>query len=84
MKIGTVMTMNDASLQAVVGALNETARLLSHWEFKEGRDRIEVEAMRNNVLKAVKYIYDQDNIIKALMGEYGDSCDVDTCKGESK
>ena len=76
--------MNDMSLQAVVGALNETARLLSHWEFKEGRDRIEVEVMRNNVLKAVKYIYDQDNIIKALMGEYGDSCDGNTCKGESK
>lgn len=84
MKIGTVMTMNDTSFQAVVGALNETARLLEHWAFKDGKDRIEVEAMRNSVLKGVKLIYEQENIIKALLGEYGDSCDVDTCKGESK
>jgi len=84
MKIGTVMMMNDLSLQAVIGELNETARLMEHWAFRDDKDRIEVEAMRSSILKGVKLIYDQENVIKALLGEYGDSCDVDTCKGELK
>ena len=37
--------------------------------------------MRRRVLEGVKLLYEQENVIKAMLGEFGDSCDVDGCGG---
>lgn len=68
--------------KSVIDGLNETARELEHWAFaSEKRERKSVEQMREMVLEGIKLIYDQENVIRALMGEYGDSCDIDGCGG---
>ena len=68
--------------KSVIDGLNETARELEHWAFaSEKRERKSVEQMREKVLEGIKLIYDQENVIRALMGEYGDSCDIDGCGG---
>ena len=71
--------MNEEQRKAVIEGLDRTLRELRHWEFMDGRDRITVENMRENITQAVKLIYEQENIIKALMGDYGDSSDVEGC-----
>ena len=68
--------------KSVIDGLNETARELEHWAFaSEKRERKSVEQMREKVLEGIKLIYDQENVIRALMGEYGDACDIDGCGG---
>jgi hypothetical protein len=54
---------------------------MEHWKFREDMDRAAVEDMRRRVLEGVKLLYEQENVIKALLGEFGDSCDVDGCGG---
>ena len=77
--------MGDEQRQAVIAKLNETARELEHWAFAaDKRDRGAIEYMRENVLEGIKLIYDQENVIKALMGEYGDACNIDESGGEQK
>ncbi len=73
--------MNDEHVKAVIEGLNGVAREMEHWAFREDMDRVSVEDMRRKVLAGVKLLYDQDNVIRAMLGEFGDSCDVDGCGG---
>jgi hypothetical protein len=75
--------MNDENVKAVIEGLNGVARDMEHWAFREDVDRVAVEDMRRKVLAGVKLLYDQDNVIRALLGEFGDACDVDGCGVES-
>ena len=75
--------MGDEERQAIIKGLNDTARELEHWAFiEDARDRGAVEHMRERVLAGIKLIYDQENVIRAMLGEYGDSCDIDGCGKE--
>lgn len=71
--------MNDEHVKAVIEGLNRVAREMEHWKFREDADRVSVEDMRRRVLDGVKLLYEQENVIKAMLGEFGDSCDVDGC-----
>lgn len=71
--------MNDERIKQIVDALNVTIHELGHWAFVDGCNRAQVERMRDTVLDGVKLIYEQENIIKALMGDYGDACDLSGC-----
>ena len=71
--------MNDEHVKAVIDGLNRVAREMEHWKFREDADRVSVEDMRRRVLEGVKLLYEQENVIKAMMGEFGDVCDVDGC-----
>lgn len=73
--------MNDEHVKAVIEGLNRVARDMEHWAFRDDADRVSVEDMRRRVLEGVKLLYEQENVIKALLGEYGDSCDVNGCGG---
>jgi hypothetical protein len=74
--------MNDENVKAVIEGLNGVARDMEHWKFREDVDRVAVEDMRRLVLEGVKLLYTFDNAIRAMMGEYGDSCSVDGCGSE--
>ena len=71
--------MNDEHVKSVIEGLNRVARDMEHWAFREDMDRVAVEDMRRRVLEGVKLLYTFDNAIRAMMGEFGDSCDVDGC-----
>ena len=71
--------MNDEHVKAVIEGLDRVAREMEHWKFREDADRVSVEDMRRLVLDGVQLRYEQDNMIRAMMGEFGDSCDVDGC-----
>ena len=71
--------MNDDHVKAVIGGLDRVAREMEHWKFREDADRVSVEDMRRRVLDGVKLLYEQENVIKAMHGEFGDACDVDGC-----
>ncbi len=71
--------MNDENVKAVIEGLNGVARDMEHWAFREDVDRVAVDDMRRKVLAGVKLLYDQDNVIRAMLGEFGDACDVDGC-----
>ncbi len=71
--------MNDEHVKSVIEGLDRVARDMEHWKFREDMDRAAVEDMRRNVLEGVKLLYEQDNMIRAMMGEFGDSCDVGGC-----
>jgi len=74
--------MNDEQVKAVIEGLDRVARELEHWAFvADGRDRGAVEDMRRRVLEGVKLLYEQENMIKAMLGEFGDACDIDGCGG---
>lgn len=73
--------MNDEHVNAVIEGLNRVARDMEHWKFREDLDRVSVEDMRRRVLEGVKLLYEQDNMIRAMLGEYGNACDVDGCGG---
>jgi len=73
--------MNDEHVKAVIEGLDRVAREMEHWKFREDADRVSVEDMRRRVLEGVKLLYEQENVIKAMLGEFGDSCDVDGCGG---
>ena len=67
--------MNENERNQVIYNLNQVANELRHMEFREDRDRAQMQDMREKILQALKLIYEQENIIKALMGDY-DSCDT--------
>ena len=69
--------MGEEQRREVIEGLNKVAMELDHWAFREGLDRVAVEDMRARVLTGVKLLYDYENMVKALMGEYGDACDVE-------
>ena len=71
--------MNEEQVKAVIEGLDRVARDMEHWKFREDADRVAVEDMRQRVLDGVKLLYTFDNAIRAMMGEFGDSCDVDGC-----
>ena len=73
--------MNDEHVKAVIEGLDRVAREMEHWKFREDMDRVAVEDMRRRVLDGVKLLYEQENVIKALLGEFGDACDVNGCEG---
>lgn len=75
--------MDNVQRNDAIKALNAVAREMEHWAFREDMDRIRVESMRERVLFGVKMLYEDDNIIRALMGEYGDECDIDGSGGET-
>ena len=68
--------MNEEQVKAVIDGLDKVAREMEHWKFREDMDRVSVEKMRERVLAGVKLLYDYENMVRALMGEYGDACDV--------
>lgn len=72
--------MNDEHVKAVIEGLDRVAREMEHWKFREDADRVAVEDMRRRVLEGVKLLYEQENMIKAMLGEFGDACDVDGCR----
>lgn len=74
--------MDNEQRNKAIEVLNAVAREMEHWAFREDMDRAKVESMRERVLFGVKMLYEDDNIIRALMGEYGDECEVDGCGGE--
>ena len=70
--------MNEEQRQAIIERLNGVVRDLNHWAFvAEARERSAVEHMREDVLEGITLIYEQETIIKALMGDYGDACDIE-------
>ena len=71
--------MNDEHVKSVIDGLDRVAREMEHWKFREDADRVSVEDMRRRVLEGVKLLYEQENVIKAMLGEFGDACDVDGC-----
>ena len=71
--------MNDEHVKAVIEGLDSVARDMEHCKFREDVDRVAVEDMRRRVLEGVKLLYEQENVIKAMLGEFGDACDVDGC-----
>ena len=71
--------MNDEHVKAVIDGLDKVAREMEHWKFREDVDRAAVEDMRRRVLDGVKLLYAQENVIKAMLGEFGDSCDIGGC-----
>lgn len=71
--------MNDEHVKAVIDGLNGVAREMEHWKFREGVDRAAVEDMRRRVLEGVKLLYAYDNAVRAMLGEFGDSCDIGGC-----
>lgn len=73
--------MNDEQRKQIIEGLNAVAREMEHWKFREDVDRLAVENMRARVLEGVRALYEDDNIIRALMGEYGDACTVEGCEG---
>lgn len=72
--------MNEEHVKAVIEGLDRVAREMEHWKFREDADRVSVEDMRRRVLDGVKLLYEQENVIKAMLGEFGDACDVDGCE----
>ena len=73
--------MNDEHVKAVIDGLDNVAREMEHWKFRDDADRVSVEDMRRRVLEGVKLLYEQENVIKAMLGEFGDACDVNGCEG---
>ena len=73
--------MDNEQRNKVIEALNVVACEMEHWKFREDMDRTKVESMRDGVLLGVKMLYEDDNIIRALIGEYGNECEVDGCGG---
>lgn len=73
--------MDNEQRNKAIEALNVVARDMEHWKFREDLDRVAVEDMRRRVLEGVKLLYEQDNMIRAMLGEYGNACDVDGCGG---
>ena len=69
--------MGDEQRRDVIEGLNKVARELEHWAFDDRMERASVEVMKSRVLAGVKLLYDYENMVKALMGEYGDACDVE-------
>ena len=75
--------MDNEQRNKAIEALNVVAREMEHWKFREDMDRAKVESMREGVLLGVKMLYEDDNIIRALMGEYGNACDMECeCGGQ--
>lgn len=75
--------MSEVQRKSIIEGLNGVFRELEHWAFVGDLDRAKVEDMRRRLLEGLKLIYEQENIIKALMGDYGDRCDVDErCEGQ--
>lgn len=74
--------MTEEEQKRIVDSLNKTLLELNHWEFKGDVARASVIGMKESILQGIKLIYEQENIIKSLMGDYGDACDVDGCGGE--
>ena len=72
--------MNEERVKAVIEGLDRVAREMEHWKFREDVDRVAVEDMRRRVLEGVKLLYNYDNMVRALMGEFGDSCDINGCE----
>lgn len=65
---------------AVVSKLKETQRELAHWEtIADSQDKGAITAMRTAVDDALLLIEEQDITIRAMLGEFGDSCDAE-CK----
>ena len=75
--------MSEENRKAVIEGLNGVCRDLEHMSFRDDRDRAAIEGMRRLVLDGLKLIYEQENLIKALMGDFGDACDVDGECGKS-
>lgn len=73
--------MDEAERKKVIDGLNKMLLELNHWEFNGDVARASVVGMRESVLQGLKLIYEQENIIRSLMGEYGDACEVDGCGG---
>ena len=76
--------MGEDERKRIVDGLNKALLELNHWEFKGDVARASVIEMRESILQGLKLIYEQENIIKSLMGDYGDACDVDGCGGDGK
>ena len=74
--------MTEEERKRIVDGLNKTLLALNHWEFNGDVASASVIEMRESILQGLKLIYDQENIIKSLMGDYGDACDVDGCGGD--
>lgn len=74
--------MSDEKRKQAIEGLNVVLRDLNHWEFSGEVARASVQSMRDRILDGLDLIYEQENIIKALMGDYGDACEVDEgCEG---
>ena len=70
--------VNEEKRKSIIKGLDSVARELEHWAFLEQpQNKGMYEDLRAMVLDGVKLIYEQENIIKALLGEYGDACDVE-------
>ena len=74
--------MSEEERKQIIDGLNKALLELNHWEFKGDVARASVIEMRQNILQGLKLIYEQENVIKSLMGDYGDACDVDGCGGD--
>ena len=73
--------MSGEERKAAIDGLNGVAREMEHWAFRDELGMAKVEHLRDRVLDGLKLIDEQENIIKALMGDYGDVCDADGCGG---
>ena len=65
----------------VVSKLQETQHELEYWgTIVDKRDFGAIEAMKTAVDDALLLIEEQDITIRAMLGEFGDSCDA-SCEG---
>lgn len=61
----------------VVSKLEVTQRELAHWEtIADIRDKGAITTMMEAVDNALLLIEEQDITIRAMLGEFGDSCDA--------
>ena len=66
----------------VVGKLQETRQDLEHWyKIEDVRDRGAILPMITAIDNAMMLIEEQDITIRAMLGEFGDSCDA-SCGGD--
>ena len=70
--------MKSDERSKIIAEMQQTAKLLAYYATANGgRDGGVYSEMRQTVLDGLKLIDEQENAITALMGGFGDSCNLD-------
>lgn len=69
--------MKDAERQEIVDGMKTAADVLTLLAHNNDSVRGQLCVLRNSILRGIDLINEQENAITALMGGYGDSCDID-------
>ena len=75
------MAVVGDNVNELIERLRNAEKGLAHLaDVVDVRDGASIAAARTAIIDACKVIEEQDTIIWALMGEYGDACDVAGCE----